>query len=209
MEHEILLNVIATAIRQAGDSSEDRTVAAVGAATAFRAGLAAASAEPASHVAPVSNSDYVGDNYPREGCRILIDIGNGRWSMNVFAPGDRASLAHAPIESYASRPFGSTGLAIEAFLHRPGGVRSALSEMAGAERSFASPAGLGDSYGEQPVADHQDVPAPTIYDWQAKLASQAICDLLGESPAVIADLPVIAVELIGALTAVNARTAGG
>lgn len=79
-------------------------------------------------------SEYTGDDYSRVGCTLVVNLSEKGWTLAVYAPGAEPVPATAPIESYFSRPYGSTGIALEAFLHRPGGIRATLQEMARAER---------------------------------------------------------------------------
>lgn len=86
----------------------------------------------AEHASEVIAIDYSGDDFPRAGCKLVIEIGEQDYSWRVYAPGMLIEAGRA-IESYMPRPMASIGIAIDAFAHGAT-VRSVLIPMSRAER---------------------------------------------------------------------------
>ena len=78
-------------------------------------------------------TDYSGDDYPREGCEVVVKFLNGKYTWIVYAPGEVPERIGGFLESYAPRPMASIGIALNAFAHGRT-ARSVLREMARAER---------------------------------------------------------------------------
>lgn len=85
---------------------------------------------------------YCTDDYPREGCTLVIRFIHKGWELTEFAPGFPVDV-HFPgigkegwIASYASRPLGSLGLALDAYAAGKT-IKSVLPEMVEAERAYA------------------------------------------------------------------------
>ena len=78
---------------------------------------------------------YYTDDYPREGCKVVISFEKGRYSWIVYPPWIDLTPSGAPLESYFSRGLGSLGIALDAFAR--GGAQSieTKKEMVRAERT--------------------------------------------------------------------------
>ena len=90
------------------------------------------------HVPNVNLNDYTGDNYPRAGCTLVIRLTEKGWCMDVFAPGYAPGGSAGLIESYFSRPHGSTGLAVDSFIQHGSDWRSRIPAMVTAENDYSS-----------------------------------------------------------------------
>lgn len=85
----------------------------------------------------VNPIDYSTDDYPREGCSLVIRFRGGRYEMTVYAPGLKIMANPAGpgrfLEGYFPRPLASIGIAVQAFA--AGRIlRSFLPQMCEAER---------------------------------------------------------------------------
>lgn len=88
-------------------------------------------AQPPQRIDPI----YCTDDYPREGCTIVVELAKDAWSMKVYAPGFKPVGCIGMIESYAARPHGSAGIAVDAFIKAGADWRHAIPAMRKAERS--------------------------------------------------------------------------
>lgn len=63
---------------------------------------------------PIKTPDpiYEGDDYPRDGCAIVVEIGASAYTVSMFAPG-RSPGAGQPIEVYGCRSSESLAKIIE------------------------------------------------------------------------------------------------
>jgi len=92
------------------------------------------------HKKPAVNADYATDDYPRDGCTIVIDLSMDKYCWRVYRPDIRLVASGTAMESYFPRKLGSLGAAIDAFA-RGRAVRSAFTEMARAEGAYESECG--------------------------------------------------------------------
>jgi|SRR5476649_2215477 len=88
---------------------------------------------------PVADlSAYTGDAYSRIGCTLVVHIAESKWSLRVYAPGYKPFGDEGCIEHYFPRRHGSTGIAIDAFIHGSADLRSVGLAMVAAERAYAA-----------------------------------------------------------------------
>lgn len=85
----------------------------------------------------IKKVDYTTDDYPREGCQIVIELKNGKYTWSVFRPSALISASEPSIEGYCPRPLGSIGIALDAFASGAT-VRTVLPKMGRAERDYSS-----------------------------------------------------------------------
>jgi hypothetical protein len=85
----------------------------------------------------VDLNDYVKDDHPRIGCRMVVELREKGWQLSVYAPGYGKPPVGGCISSYFTRPYGSMGVALDAFAAGKT-VRSVFKEMAAAERAYSS-----------------------------------------------------------------------
>lgn len=89
------------------------------------------------HKKPVPKADYATDDYPREGCTIVVDLSADKYAWRVYRPDVRVVASSMAMESYAPRHIGSIGISMHAFLHRPSSEQQAvLREMSEAEKAY-------------------------------------------------------------------------
>lgn len=92
------------------------------------------------HAKPSDMSIYQGDDYPRDGCTLVVCFEHKGWSLREYAPGFVPVGPQGWIASYMSRPLGSLGLALDAYAAGKT-IRSVLPEMVKAERAYALASG--------------------------------------------------------------------
>lgn len=77
-----------------------------------------------------NKSKFINDNHLRDGCRMQVHLTKEGWQLQTFNP--KGGL----IASYARRPFGSMGLALDAWAAGKS-IRSVFPEMAAAEEAYS------------------------------------------------------------------------
>jgi hypothetical protein len=118
MDRAALRAVVSEAIANA--SLTDMSEVAIRAARAFRAGLEEFDKQDGSVLAcknypPADLTKYVGDDYPRAGCTVVVQLTETTWDWVVYAPGYAPGGPQGVIESRAGR-LGSAGNALDAFI---------------------------------------------------------------------------------------------
>lgn len=91
----------------------------------------------------VDMNDYFKDDVPRAGCTLVIKLTDTRWDLDAYAPGYGPTGHVGLISSYAPRPLGSAGIAIDAVIARGFDWRWALPQMIRAERDYSASLGSG------------------------------------------------------------------
>jgi hypothetical protein len=143
----VLCQVIAAAVAQAHQDGTNLRTASVDAAMAFNDGLEAFEQAQSTVLAyknferPADMNVYTTDNYPRAGCTVVIELAEKTWRWLVYAPGFAPGGSEGIIESLFSRPHGSTGIAIDAFIRHGSNMRPFTAAMARAERDYATSSG--------------------------------------------------------------------
>lgn len=89
---------------------------------------------------PTDMRIYQGDDYPRDGCTLVVRFEHKGWSLREYAPGYAPVGSQGWIASYMSRPLGSLGLALDAYAAGKT-IRSVLPAMIKAERAYALSSG--------------------------------------------------------------------
>lgn len=92
------------------------------------------------HPKPSDMSIYQGDDYPRDGCTLVVCFEHKGWSLREYAPGFIPVGPQGWIASYMPRPLGSLGLALDAYASGKT-IKSVLPEMVKAERAYALASG--------------------------------------------------------------------
>ena len=90
-----------------------------------------------SEVQKTNGNIYATDDYPRKGCQVVIEFLDGKYMWRVYAPAAAQITPGGLLESYASRPMASIGIALAAFAAGRT-VRSVMPEMVQAERKAAA-----------------------------------------------------------------------
>lgn len=86
--------------------------------------------------------DYSEDDYPRDGCTMVVSLRNGKYDWTVYPPGVPIKALGYPLEGRAPRKYASIGIAIHAFMHRHSSEKQAvLREMVLAERAYEASSG--------------------------------------------------------------------
>ncbi|MGB6054617.1 MAG: hypothetical protein WBG17_05195 [Burkholderiaceae bacterium] len=80
---------------------------------------------------------YRTDEYPREGCTVVIKIEKGAYSWSVFHPSAAIVPDRAPMESYFPRPIGSLGTMLDGWARRLP-LQEILRRRGQAERAYAA-----------------------------------------------------------------------
>lgn len=93
--------------------------------------------------AAVDMNLYVDDAAPRAGCTLVFRLTETRWDLDAYAPGYGPTGHVGLISSYAPRPLGSAGIAIDAVIARGFDWRWALPQMIRAERDYSASLGSG------------------------------------------------------------------
>jgi hypothetical protein len=119
MDRAALRAVVAKAIANASET--DLIEAAITAARAFRAGLNEFDKQNGSVLAcrnypPADLTKYVGDDYPRAGCTVVVQLTEKTWDWVVYAPGYAPGGPEGVIEARSAGPINSVGNALDAFI---------------------------------------------------------------------------------------------
>ena len=62
--------------------------------------------------------DYTTDDFPIDGCKVIIEFKNGQYSFRVYRPGTSIEASLPSLEAYAFRPIWTLGVVLDAFARR-------------------------------------------------------------------------------------------
>ena len=80
-----------------------------------------------------NNDEYTTDDYPIEGCRIVIDFKHGKYTFRVYRPGTQIDVSLPSLEAYAFHPVGTIGVSLDAWVRR---IKPSLKKMESAHKKF-------------------------------------------------------------------------
>lgn len=80
--------------------------------------------------------DYSGETHPITGCTLVLRFGVSQWEAASYAPGYDSVGREGMISNFFSRPYGSTGIAVDSFIRNGGSWKSDFAQMLKAEASY-------------------------------------------------------------------------